>query len=67
MTKPMNFPERKRQRQIKALDRLEEAECPADHPKPEIWVSKRKHDLQVLSDAVATSKRDVKTKKQQSA
>lgn len=50
MTKPANFPERKRQRQLGALGRLR----PSRSNNPE---------LLALLRATETSKRDVKTKK----
>lgn len=55
MTKPANFPERKRQRQLGALQRR--------------WPHREfDHELTVLSAAIAAgSQRDVRTKKDRSS
>jgi hypothetical protein len=54
MTKPANFPERKRQRQLGALARIQ--------PFTKAKVS-NVLEIEALRAATATSKRDVKTKK----
>jgi hypothetical protein len=63
MTKPMNFPERKRQRQVKALARLKNTRCPANHKQPEIWLANKHYNMAILEEVTAVSKRDIQTKK----
>ena len=59
MTKPANFPERKRQRQIKALRRL----GPATAGKPNSPSRSNHEEHLALKAAIATANRDVRTKK----
>ena len=64
MTKPANFPERKRQRQIGALERLSARSTPErEYGETEKQFFDRSQELAVLADATAKSLRDVRTKK----
>lgn len=65
MTKPANFPERKRQRQLRALERIK----PRTAGKPEKGVATRSNaaEMAALSAATAHSKRHVRTKEDRSA
>ncbi len=62
MTKPANFPERKRQRQIAALKRLGRMTA----GKPEQGIEPKSNDaiFAALNAAIGMNVRDVRTKKQ---
>lgn len=63
MAKPANFPERKRQRQIRAMRRLKAM----TKGKPNSPPQSNHEEFEVLKAAVQTSKRHVRTKKDRSA
>jgi hypothetical protein len=65
MTKPRNFPERKRQRQIRALSRLSNMTA----GKPWKGIAPKSNDAEFLAlhRATADDLRDVRTKKDRSA
>jgi len=65
MTKPANFPERKRQRQLRALARISAATA----GKPRKGTEPRSNDAEFLAlhRATADDLRDVRTKKDRSA
>lgn len=65
MTKPANFPERKRQRQESALARIKATT--AGKPEKGIAPKSNLEEIRKLSEATGTSKRHVRTKKDRSA
>lgn len=76
MTKPANFPERKRQRRLRALDRLSSAKGPKRKPdetdqqyaaRMPKWRAWRDAATRSLIEKTKTSLRDVRTKKYRGA
>ena len=64
MTRPHNFPERKRQRRIRALGRIKARTA----GKPEMGITSRDNapEIAVLVERTANPMRDVRTKKDRS-